>query len=292
MAQTPTCPRCGYDLSGIVASWTNSCPLTGICSECGLKFRWGAVLMPLLRGTIELLDSAARPNIHCLLQSVLGCYRPWVLWPQAVEGRHFRLRRTLIVAAVGLVATHALLVVLAQFIALVLTIAYSAATGSWPSLLNAPYLGSWPYTDWSAEWWDDRTDLQWIAFILLWSLMAALSGITPPSALVPPRIAWRHWMRMWLHSIPTLPILAALVALPGFLLLLPIRTRYMDEWVIAIRLTLLIAWFALWWAFAYSRYLGVARPWFRGVGSSVIGGVIAGFLMGLFWLLRILIGQV
>ena len=44
MAQTPTCPRCGYDLSGIIASWTNSCPLTGICSECGLEFRWRDLL--------------------------------------------------------------------------------------------------------------------------------------------------------------------------------------------------------------------------------------------------------
>lgn len=44
MAQTPTCPRCGYDLSGIIASWTDSCPLAGICSECGLEFRWRDLL--------------------------------------------------------------------------------------------------------------------------------------------------------------------------------------------------------------------------------------------------------
>ena len=46
MAQTPTCPRCGYDLSGIVASWKDACPLTGICSECVLEFQCRYLLDP------------------------------------------------------------------------------------------------------------------------------------------------------------------------------------------------------------------------------------------------------
>lgn len=36
----PSCPRCGYDLSGIVDSWQASCPVEGICSECGHEFDW------------------------------------------------------------------------------------------------------------------------------------------------------------------------------------------------------------------------------------------------------------
>lgn len=37
------CPRCGYDLSGVVESWRESCPLEGVCSECGLGVEWGRV---------------------------------------------------------------------------------------------------------------------------------------------------------------------------------------------------------------------------------------------------------
>ncbi len=31
----PTCPTCGYDQSGLIATWDTSCPLAGTCTECG-----------------------------------------------------------------------------------------------------------------------------------------------------------------------------------------------------------------------------------------------------------------
>jgi hypothetical protein len=44
---SPTCPRCGYDLSGQVAAAeagdADSFPMQGLCSECGLTFAWGDV---------------------------------------------------------------------------------------------------------------------------------------------------------------------------------------------------------------------------------------------------------
>jgi hypothetical protein len=40
------CPRCDYDQRGVIATWTNQCPLQGICAECGLKFEWREVLNP------------------------------------------------------------------------------------------------------------------------------------------------------------------------------------------------------------------------------------------------------
>ena len=41
-----SCPRCGYDLHGLVKSWKHECPLSGVCSECGLEFEWGELLSP------------------------------------------------------------------------------------------------------------------------------------------------------------------------------------------------------------------------------------------------------
>ena len=36
------CPRCGYDLRGAIATWTEQCPLHGTCAGCGLQFAWPA----------------------------------------------------------------------------------------------------------------------------------------------------------------------------------------------------------------------------------------------------------
>jgi len=43
---TPICPKCGYDQSGEIATWSTQCPLTGTCPECGLDFQWFNVLNP------------------------------------------------------------------------------------------------------------------------------------------------------------------------------------------------------------------------------------------------------
>ncbi len=37
---TAACPHCRYDLGGQVATWTQSCPLEGVCPECGQSFDW------------------------------------------------------------------------------------------------------------------------------------------------------------------------------------------------------------------------------------------------------------
>ncbi len=44
LQRTARCPRCGYDLRGAVEAWTDSCPVTGQCAECGLRFEWGDLL--------------------------------------------------------------------------------------------------------------------------------------------------------------------------------------------------------------------------------------------------------
>ncbi|MBC7772089.1 MAG: hypothetical protein H7210_06325 [Pyrinomonadaceae bacterium] len=80
-----TCPRCGYDQSGLIATWQSACPLTGTCSECGLEFEWTDVFnagRKLVRWFIEherrglfgwrLLFSALRTFAWTIL--------PWRFW--------------------------------------------------------------------------------------------------------------------------------------------------------------------------------------------------------------------
>ncbi|MCA3004539.1 MAG: hypothetical protein LW650_09400 [Planctomycetaceae bacterium] len=56
----PACPRCGYDLTGQVATWAHACPLAGTCSECGLNFRWSEILGDLNRGPAWLVEHRPR----------------------------------------------------------------------------------------------------------------------------------------------------------------------------------------------------------------------------------------
>jgi len=43
---TPICPKCGYDQSGTIATWTDRCPLQGTCPECGYILSWPDVANP------------------------------------------------------------------------------------------------------------------------------------------------------------------------------------------------------------------------------------------------------
>jgi hypothetical protein len=45
-ALNPSCPRCGYDQSGTVETWTDRCPVYGQCPECGTRFEWAVLLDP------------------------------------------------------------------------------------------------------------------------------------------------------------------------------------------------------------------------------------------------------
>ncbi len=46
MPHTPICPKCGYDQSGEIATWTTQCPLQGTCPECGYELSWPDVVNP------------------------------------------------------------------------------------------------------------------------------------------------------------------------------------------------------------------------------------------------------
>ncbi len=57
--QPPRCPRCGYDQTGEVARWSESCPLEGVCSECGQAFEWVRSFHPHRADIRWLPDHAA-----------------------------------------------------------------------------------------------------------------------------------------------------------------------------------------------------------------------------------------
>lgn len=75
------CLRCGYDLRGVMESWTNSCPLDGTCSECGLKWEWAELISPtrrLPRWNIELSSRPWSPRVF--LRTLFMQLSPWIAW--------------------------------------------------------------------------------------------------------------------------------------------------------------------------------------------------------------------
>ncbi|MEZ6235453.1 MAG: hypothetical protein R3B68_14800 [Phycisphaerales bacterium] len=76
----PRCPRCGYDQSGAIAAFTDACPTTGTCSECGLDFRWRDVLSPAFGRVPWLFEHARGAGVCPLIASLLmtaGLTRFW-----------------------------------------------------------------------------------------------------------------------------------------------------------------------------------------------------------------------
>lgn len=76
------CPRCGYDQQGTVMHWSESCPLTGTCTECGLEFTWGPVLAPEKyepAWCVEFARNASGVPKRVVTTAVVSLC-PWVLW--------------------------------------------------------------------------------------------------------------------------------------------------------------------------------------------------------------------
>ena len=78
----PTCPRCGYDQSGEVATWTDRCPLGGRCPECGTPFRWPDLFDPARQEIGWLVEHAAslRQRARRTIPTLARMALPWVFW--------------------------------------------------------------------------------------------------------------------------------------------------------------------------------------------------------------------
>ena len=119
------CPRCDYDLSGPVATWTEQCPMEGVCSECGLEFQWADLLNPGRQKLSWLYEHARRWwNLRAAWSTAIRALIPWSFWRRVqlhhrVEPRRLALWAPLLMFM--LYAVLALLVVALGALALLVT---------------------------------------------------------------------------------------------------------------------------------------------------------------------------
>lgn len=82
VAREVRCPRCGYDQRGVIGSWIESCPMNGVCAECGLPFAWCEVMQPEKfepRWCIEFEPRARRLPWAAMRTVIRACW-PWGFW--------------------------------------------------------------------------------------------------------------------------------------------------------------------------------------------------------------------
>src|SRR5688572_24659310 len=95
LSDASRCPRCGYDQRGVMATWNESCPLHGVCSECGLQFIWADVLVPAKfepQWCVEFVPRVWRvPMAACKTFAI--SFWPWKFWSRMKVSQPIRWRR-------------------------------------------------------------------------------------------------------------------------------------------------------------------------------------------------------
>lgn len=77
----PRCPRCGYDQTGLIATWTDSCPLGAICTECGYTFDPADAIHPTRKRLPWLYEHAKHWwSVRAWWRTVLMLLWPPLFW--------------------------------------------------------------------------------------------------------------------------------------------------------------------------------------------------------------------
>jgi hypothetical protein len=100
------CPRCDYDLSGMVASWTESCPMEARCSECGLLFRTPHVLSPKMLGPGWSFEHGPRVLAGRWLRTSVAALSPGKLCRELRVDHRLRVSRLVLFVAVWFLIVH------------------------------------------------------------------------------------------------------------------------------------------------------------------------------------------
>jgi len=303
------CPRCRYDLRGVPATWIDSCPVEGVCSECGLEHLWRDVLVPRFATPTWCIEygQGTKGMFKSFLQTSAMILRPSRFWGELRMSHPIHAKRLVVVL---------LIVPLVAYVVLALNVGWMTsqsnpgmANRTFPRVATAFLHGT--IAPWSARNATTGVSPKWHAVkyrfsMLSNSLRAIRTGIDD----------WPTGNRDWLFSYRSLQGILTVIACPLMFAALPIsRRRAKVHWehifrvgmyglvftlipitfdilsqfgivvrrshailAAAIMSALLFVVLSWWWGVATSRYLRMPHAWL--VGPSV---VVMGYLFQ--WLL-------
>lgn len=96
------CFVCGYDQTGMIASWKDSCPLRGACSECGAMIEWSELFRPELYEQKRFSEHPEARFPRDCVRTVWKALLPMHFWSWAPRSQEVRAGRLLGATAVGL----------------------------------------------------------------------------------------------------------------------------------------------------------------------------------------------
>ncbi|MDY7109611.1 MAG: hypothetical protein SYC29_13335 [Planctomycetota bacterium] len=294
--RTPVrCPRCGYDLRGEIASWGRSCPLEGVCAECGLEIAWRELLNPVLikpRWCVEYAGSSWRVPGRAVRTLMAMCW-PWYFWRSlrmVHEIRWRRVRGCLLFWAFALYllfcACHAALM-FSQWSAWGLRMPAKLAhpldvlmAAVLPASDSLPWKGVSALSpcDVLVEIWVPVVIVPVLPFAVI-HLLSASGFVTLPVSRRRARVRWAHIGRILLYGlgwfVPVIALTLLGVALSEMhrLPVLPGLGRLLIV-LAAVALWSHLPFLVIWWSTATGRYLKMRHPW--GVGLAVVA--MAGLL--------------
>jgi hypothetical protein len=266
----PCCPRCGYDQSGIVASWRETCPLGGTCTECGLELPWRDVLNPmhtLPRWSFEHAHGGFWKKVGCLLKTARAAMRPSRFYT-AMRMEHPIMRGRLVISiAALLLAVH---VLLAAPQCLIIQHGYG-----WPwsagatNELTQLWISSiaLPYASLVSGWYIGHLGVHNVVLALLWAALMPLSYLVLWQTLRQVRVRRAHILRVGVYAavaVPLLAVLSPLVPLSDTLLGTQLQWRGGALWLFRqgrFLVPMMAVWQTLVWHRAARDYLRLPQPW-------------------------------
>jgi hypothetical protein len=209
------CPRCGYDLSGAVAAWTDTCPVVGTCPECGLVFAWRDVFVESRRRERRLFEHAESRLFRSLIGTLALTLLPSRLWRRVRMEMSIDFRRIAAMVLWGLLLMYASRTALAVAHRMIehfinnRRFAWVAAQGAWFEQPDEWLRVLWPRTllgeaqvDLSVFNLGYVPSVAWL--MLLAYVLAPMCFTLLPQTVRRCRVRREHLQRVTLYLLPTL----------------------------------------------------------------------------------------
>jgi len=300
---THCCPRCGYDLSGAVETWTDQCPVEGVCPECGLVYPWRTILNADFRVDPLFCETATTRLPRALFTTPWRALRPWSFWRWVKMEYRYRPARIAAALVVWFVTVWVIQCAVLLGITLIVrgnTPAQVATGSQWPS---TPILNIWDLLAYAAGpilpngFYDHEFYIVLFAAVILWMMLTALLYGLLGSTLARAKAHAGHIARVAGYQLPSFVVLwisvQLLMHLELWLFMLSSYNLTSGRWhhvssvppaiqtgiiltgrAIAVSTVLGVpAWLALHWGFACSRYLRIRRPWLVAIVMLLTSGL-------------------
>jgi hypothetical protein len=213
------CPRCDYDLSGEVRTWEDACPLSGVCPECGLVMRWGALLAKDARRPEAFFETSRANPRKAFIETFRRAKNPYRFWQWVKMEYEFNWKRMLLLSFGGMLALHAMSTVAAVAVCLVIfgiaMVNAPAFTNQLPTVLETIQYSSKvvgiPFLSDSRNWWYARSSLVgppvWILLGLLSISAMPAAFMLLPVTLSKAKVRTIHLVRVMCYSFIWLPMI-------------------------------------------------------------------------------------